>query len=57
MPELIQEVGDFKSFILGYQYNGSASLIGLGNKHLFKFFIDSDGVPIMTYKKSATDAH
>jgi hypothetical protein len=57
MPELIQEVGDFKSFISGYQCSGAASLIGLGDKHLFKFFVDNDGVPVMTYKKSATDAH
>ena len=30
MPEFIQEVADFKSFISGYQSSGATCLIGLG---------------------------
>ena len=37
MSEFIQEVADFKSFIHGYQSNGAARLIGLGEMHLFKW--------------------
>ena len=53
MPEFIQEVADFKSFIHGYQSRGAARLIGLGEMHLFKFYVDNDGWPVMRYKKSA----
>ena len=51
MPEFIQEVADFKSFIFGYQSSGAACLIGLGEMHLFKFYMDDDGWPVMRYKK------
>jgi hypothetical protein len=30
MPEFIQEVGDFKSFVKDYQCDGRERLIGLG---------------------------
>ena len=43
MPEFIQEVEDFKSFIHGYQSSGATCLIGLGEMHLFKFYVDDDG--------------
>ena len=56
MPEFIQEVADFKSFIRGYQNSSASRLIGLGEMHLFKFYVDDDGWPIMRYKKSAIDA-
>ena len=56
MPEFIQEVADFKSFIHGYQSSGATRLIGLGEMHLFKFYVDDDGWPVMRYKKSAIDA-
>ena len=56
MPEFIQEVADFKSFIHGYQSSGAMRLIGLGEMHLFKFYVDDDGWPVMKYKKSAVDA-
>ena len=56
MPEFIQEVADFKSFIHGYQSSGATRLIGLGEMHLFKFYVDDDGWPVMRYKKSAVDA-
>jgi hypothetical protein len=56
MPEIVQEVGDFKSFIKGYQCDGVAKLIGLGKMHLFKFYVDSLGWLIMWWKKSAVDS-
>ena len=56
MSEFIQEVADFKSFIHGYQSSGATRLIGLGEMHLFKFYVDDDGWPVMRYKKSAVDA-
>ena len=55
MPEFIQEVADFKSFIYGYQSSGATRLIGLGEMHLFKFYVNDDGWPVMRYKKSAVD--
>lgn len=57
MPEFIQEVADFKSYISGYLCDGATRLIGLGEMHLFKFYVDSDGWPVMKYKESATDEH
>ena len=56
MPEFIQEVADFKSFIYGYQSSGATRFIGLGEMHLFKFYVDDDGWPVMRYKKLAVDA-
>ena len=43
MPKFIQEVADIKSFIHGYQSSSAARLIGLGEMHLFKFYVDDDG--------------
>jgi hypothetical protein len=54
--EFIQEVVDFKEFIRGFQSTGAAILIGLGEIHLFKFYIDNDGWPVIRYKVSAVDA-
>ena len=56
MPQFIQEVADFKSFIHGYQSSGATRLIGLGEMHLFKFYVDDDGWPVMRYMKSTVDA-
>ena len=56
MPEFIQEVVDFKSFIHGYQSSGATSLIGLEEMHLFKFYGNNDGWLVMRYKKSTVDA-
>ena len=55
MPEFIQEVVDFKSFIHGYQNNGATHLNGLGEMHLFTFYVGDDGWPVMRYKKSTVD--
>ena len=41
MPEFIQKVANFKSFICSYQSSGIDSLIGLGKIHLFKFYVDN----------------
>ena len=53
MPELVQEVADFKKFLNGYQHDGANKLIGLGEMHLFKFYVekgDDMGWPVMRYK-------
>ena len=42
MSEFIQDVADFKSFICSYQSSGVVYLIGLGEMHLFKFYVDND---------------
>ena len=57
LPEFIQEVGDFKSFVKGFLYSGMAHIIVLGEMHLFKFYVDANGVPVMKYKKSTTDSN
>jgi hypothetical protein len=56
MPEVIQKVVDIKLFIEGYQSSGAARLIGLDEMYLFKFYVDTTGVPVMKYKKSTVDA-
>ena len=43
MPEVIQEVADFKSFVKDNLKSGTSTLIGLGEMHLFKFFVDNEG--------------
>ena len=54
IPKLVQEVADFKKFLHGYQHDGANKLIGLGEMHLFKFYVeekgDDMGWPIMRYK-------
>ena len=54
MPKLVQEVADFKKLLNGYQHDGANKLIGLGEMHLFKFYVeekgDDMGWPIMRYK-------
>ena len=54
IPELVQEVADFKKFLHGYQHNGANKLIGLGEMHLFKFYVEEKGDdmdwPVMRYK-------
>ena len=57
MPEFIQEVVDFKSFVKGYIRDGPAKLIGLRDMHLFKFFMDDKGWSLMLYKESTVDLH
>ena len=54
MSELVQEVADFKKFLNGYQHDGANKLIGLGEMHLFKFYVeekgDDMGWPVLRYK-------
>ena len=54
IPELVQEVADFKKFLHSYQHDGANKLIGLGEMHLFKFYVeekgDDMGSPVMHYK-------
>ena len=54
IPEIVQKVADFKNFLHGYQHNGANKLIGLGEMHLFKFYVEEKGNnmgwPIMRYK-------
>ena len=50
----MQEVADFKKFLHGYQHDGVNKLIGLGEMHLFKFYVeekgDDMGSLVMRYK-------
>ena len=41
--EVVQEVVDFKKFLHGYQHDGANKLIGLGEMHLFKFYVEEKG--------------
>ena len=54
IPELMQEVADFKKFLHGYQLDGANKFIGLGEMHLFKLYVeekDNDmGWLVMRYK-------
>ena len=54
MPELVQEVANFKKFLNGYQHDGANKLIRHGEMHLFKFYVeekgDDMGWPVMRYK-------
>ena len=54
MPKLVQEVADFKKFLNSYQHDGANKFIGLGEMHLFKFYIEEKGNnmgwPVMRYK-------
>ena len=43
IPELIQEVANFKKFLQGYQHDSANKLIGLREMHLFKFYIEEKG--------------
>ena len=52
--EVVQEIADFKKFFHGYQHNGVDKLIGLGEMHLFKFYVEEKGNdrdwPVMRYR-------
>ena len=50
IPHLIEEVADFKSFILDGLADGEESLQGHTKAHQLKFFMDSAGCPMMQYK-------
>jgi hypothetical protein len=52
--ELVQEVADFKSYVRNFHHDGTNKLSGLGEMHLFKFYVEEDGEdrgwPVMRYK-------
>ena len=54
IPEIIKEVADFKKYVKDFYHYGVNALIGLGEMHIFKFFVEADGDdhgwPIMRYK-------
>jgi hypothetical protein len=43
IPELVQEVANFKSYVRDFQHDGTNKLSGLGEMHLFKFYMEEDG--------------
>ena len=42
ISELVQKVVDFKKFLYDYEH-GANKLIGLGEMHLFKFYVEQNG--------------
>ena len=57
MPEFVQEVADFKSFVQGSIHDGADRLVGLGDMHLFKFYVDEEGWLVMRFKELAIHSH
>ena len=43
IPELVQEVADFKKLLQGYEHDCANKLIRLGKMHLFKFYVEENG--------------
>jgi hypothetical protein len=54
IPEVVQEVVDFKKYVKDFHHNGVNALTGLSEMHIFKFFVEADGDdrgwPVMRYK-------
>jgi hypothetical protein len=54
IPELVQAIADFKSYVRDFHHDGTNKLSGLGEMHLFKFYVEEDredrGWPVMRYK-------
>ena len=44
IPELIQEVADFKTFLYGYQYGDANKIIGLGEMHVIKYIVHASSI-------------
>ena len=57
MPEFVEEVANIKSFVQGYIRDGANRLVGLGEMHPFKFYVDEEGWPVMRFKELAVHAH
>jgi len=53
---LIQEIQDFKTWVLGCLDDGLKTLVGHINMHLFRSFVDLSGWPMMQYKVSPTNS-
>jgi hypothetical protein len=50
IPHFIEEVFDFKDLIVGCIAEGDEALEGHTKAQQFKFFMDSNGCPMMKYK-------
>jgi hypothetical protein len=54
ITEVVQEVADFKKYVKDFHHDGVNALTGLGEMHIFKFFMEADGDdrgwPVMRYK-------
>jgi hypothetical protein len=55
IPQLIQEIPNFKSWVNGYLNNGSNILVSHTKMHLFRFFVDEVWWLVMQYKVSPID--
>ena len=49
-PFLLQEVANFKDFVKGCLHDGADSLVGHSKPLQFRFYMSSDGIPLMQYK-------
>ncbi len=56
IPQLIQEIPNFKSWVNGYLNDGLDILIDHMKMHLFRFFMDEVRWPVMQYKVFPIDA-
>jgi hypothetical protein len=56
IPQLIQEIPYFKSWVQGYLKNGLEISIGHIDMHLFQFFVDSSWWLVMQHKVSPIDS-
>ncbi len=55
IPQLVQEIPDFKSWVLSCLKNGLEMLVGHIDMHLFRFIINLLGWPMMQYRVSPID--
>jgi hypothetical protein len=53
--QLIWKIANFTTWVLGYLRGGLESLVGHIDVHLFRFFVDLFGWPMMQYKVSPTN--
>lgn len=55
VPQFIQEVADFKSFIKGYHHKGASVVMEIIDMHLFCFFVDDLDCPSCYIQNSSTN--
>lgn len=59
IPEFVQKVVDFKSYVKDFYRNDFNKIVGLGDKYLFKFYIEENGDDrgwlVMQYKTHEID--
>jgi hypothetical protein len=46
IPELVQAIADFKSYVRDFHHDGTNKLSGLGEMHLFKFYVEEDRIEV-----------